>query len=127
MKDAHVDLVYFWFERILISFEHLAFFIIFIHFLLSVSHVTIILLSKVLRIKTQVFFYLPLFFLSLPDDLFIRLSPFGLQSFKAITFNSLLCNVKDFVFSLDDLVYSLVERYLVLLTVRVVLFTGRYQ
>ena len=127
MKDAHVDLVYFRFERILISFEHLAFFIIFIHFLLSVSHVTIILLSKVLRIKTQVFFYLPLFFLSLPDDLFIRLSPFGLQSFKAITFNSLLCNVKDFVFSLDDLVYSLVERYLVLLTVRVVLFTGRYQ
>ena len=127
MKDAHVDLVYFRFESILISFEHLAFFIIFIHFLLSVSHVTIILLSKVLRIKTQVFFYLPLFFLSLPDDLFIRLSTFGLQSFKAITFNSLLCIAKDFVFSLDDLVYSLVERYLVLLTVRVVLFTGRYQ
>ena len=99
----------------------------FINFGLVGSHVSRVLLSEVLRIMTKVFFYLAFSFLSLLNDLFIKLPPIGLQSFKTIALDSLLCDVKYFIFPLDYLIYSLVKRFLVKFTLDVMLFIIRNQ
>lgn len=111
-EDGSIVPVYFWFESIRIGLQHLAFFLEVFHFSLSLSHVSLVLAFEVLRVEAQVFFNLAFFLLTLLDDLVVRLLPLCFQLYKTVTLNSLLRNVKYFIFPLDYLVHSLVKWYL---------------